>query len=267
MIISDIGISKNNANVGVIAYFITRTGNAMNYKEYLKASSLCFGKASEFFNLAISIKWRYIIFHFMLILCLLFIPLFVSLIKTQPDILYERMLSLSFDNANIIYCKNESFSSETFQHSNNTIFVFEDYTVYNDASFLLSAPTNLIFDSEREYNFRETFSRIAMYNMYIIQVLIPVLLIAFLITFVLQMLFYVISAIAIGVFRLTSSRFEFNKKLKLVILNSLLPALLSLLLGFLLPTVHIIVFQVLNLLLILFLFKKIDRKQEKEIFN
>ncbi|MEG2404353.1 MAG: hypothetical protein RSC01_05475 [Oscillospiraceae bacterium] len=239
----------------------------MNYKEYLKASSLCFGKAYDFFNLAVCIKWRYIFFHFMLILCLLFIPLFVSSIKTQPDQLYERMLSLSFDNANINYCKNEKFSSETINNNSNTIFVFKDYTVYSDASFLLSAPTNLVFDSEQEYSFREAFSRIAMYNMYIPQVLLPVLLIAFFITFILQLFFYLISAIAIGVFRLTATRFEFSKKVKIVILSSLFPALLSMILGLFLPAVHIVVFQLLNLLLIFFLFRKSDKKHQEELLK
>lgn len=105
----------------------------MKYKEYLKASSFCFGKAYEFFNLAVCIKWRYIIFHFMLILCLLFIPLFASLIKSQPDKLYERVLSQNFNNASIEHNKTENFSIERINNSSPTIFAFKNYTVYSDA--------------------------------------------------------------------------------------------------------------------------------------
>jgi hypothetical protein len=235
----------------------------MNYKDYLYAAALCLGKPYPFICLAKDIKWRYVILHFMLILSLLFVPIFILVVRTQPDQLYQRMFAESFEKSAAQYHNTESFLPEKISQTEPVIYVFDDFVVYSDSSIVLSVPSDLLKDSDLSRPFGEVFSMIAVYNRYIPQFLFPLLMIALFILLVLQLFFYLISAVFLGISRLTSTAFGFGERVKIVIMSSLLPALIGVAVGFLLPAVHIILFQLINLLMLFFLSKRYDKKERE----
>ncbi|MCL1819158.1 MAG: hypothetical protein FWG36_00720 [Oscillospiraceae bacterium] len=210
-------------------------------------------------------KKRYAFIHFLLIFCLLFIPIFILVLRTQPDELYTRIFFQDFENAVIEDYQTERYSKEVVTNVRPVIYVFSDFVVYADSNMVLSAPSE--FFDELPHPFGEVFSMIAVYNMYIPQFLLPLLMIAFFILLVLQLFFYLISAAFLGVARLASTRFTFGGRVKTVIMSSLFPALLCAGIGFILPTVHIVLFQMLNLLLLFYLSKKYDRKERELLLS
>jgi len=236
----------------------------MNHKEYIYTAALCIGKPYPFINFAIGIKRRYAILHFMLVLCLLFIPILTLVVRTQPDQLYTRMFSQSFEDAVVKHHNPEQFSPEIIAGDRPVIYVFDDFVIYADPNIILSVPSEFFTSGDLIRPFGEVFSMIAVYNMYIPHLLLPMLMIAFLILLVLQLLFYLMSATFLGIFRLASSRFVFGERIKIAIMSSLFPALISAAVGFFLPAVHIILFQMINLV-ILFSFSKRYDKREKEL--
>ena len=239
----------------------------MNHKDYLYAAALCLGKPHPFISLAVRIKWRYAILHFMLIVSLLFVPIFVLVVRTQPDQLYERMFSQNLEGAVIERHDTESFSPEKISSFRPVIYAFGDLVVYADPNIVLSAPSELFGDGELSRPFREVFGMIAVYNMYIPQFLLPMLAIAFLILLILQLFFCLVSAAALGAFRMASTRFDFGEKAKIAVMSSLLPALTGAAVGLVLPAVHIILYQMVNLLLLFFLSKRYDKKERELLLS
>jgi hypothetical protein len=202
----------------------------------------------------------------MIIFGLLFIPVLTVLFKAQPDQLYTRMFSQNFENTAIEVYDSELFMLEKIENMSPVIYVFNDQIVYADPNFIMLAPSELFGNEELSRSFGEVFSMIAVYNMYIPQFLIPIVMIAFAILLVLQLFFYLLSAVFLGISRLASTRFTFVERLKIVIMSSLFPGLLCTAVGFFLPAVHIILFQMLNLVLLFSLSKRYDKK-EKELFS
>ena len=229
---------------------------------YLYTASLCLGKPQLFFESAISTKRSYVVLHFLLVFCLLYIPIFSFVVRTQPDELYARFFSKNFEDAVILHHNQGNFLSERISQDQPVIYVFADFVVYADSNIVLSAPIEFfpeLFNLDRTpLSFGEVFSMIAMYNMYITSFLLPLLGIAFFVLLILQLFFYLMSAIFLGIFRLASTKIEFSKRVKIVVMSSTLPVLISTAAGFFLPAVHIILFQMLSLLLLFYLSKKVD---------
>ena len=236
----------------------------MNLKEYLNAGVYCFGNWHKFIESSIGIKWRYIFLHFMLITCVLYFPVFFIVVKTQPNELYTRVFSLDFNSAEIEMHNNENFSPDKINSKYPDINVFDDYVIYSDSNIMLSAPREFFDSATLSKPFGEIFSMIAVYNMYIPQFLLPMLLIAFIIILLMQVFFYILSAIFLGTYRMMSKHFSFREKLKIVIMGSFFPSIAGIFIGFVLPAVHIILFQMMNLFLIFFISRKYDKK-EKEL--
>ncbi|MCL2820308.1 MAG: hypothetical protein FWD38_05695 [Oscillospiraceae bacterium] len=236
----------------------------MNPKEYIYTAVLFKWKPYEFINAARNIKWRYVILHFVLISCLLYLPLFFHIVRTQPDELYSRVYSGSFENAQILYFQSEDFNSDVIDNTLPAIYVFRDVIVYADPLLALSAPSEFFGPAELALPFGEIFSMLAVYNLYIPQFLLPMLLIAFGVMFVLQFFFYLVFAAFFGLYRMASTRFPFRDNVKITIMSSFFPALICTALGFILPAVHIILFQLINILILFYFSKRYD-KREKEL--
>ena len=243
-----------------------KDGLAMNPKDYLYTAALCLGKPYTFINLAACIKRRYVILNFILVVSLLFIPVFALVARTQPDQIYTRMFPQSFEDAVIEYHNTESFSPEKINGARPAIYVFDDSVVYADSSIVLSAPLEHFVSGELSRPFGEVFSMIAVYNLYIPRFMLPVLMIALAILIVLHLFFCFVSAAFLGLLRLASTRFAFGKNLKITIMSALFPALISAGVGFVLPAVHIVLFQMAALLVMFSLSKKYDKK-EKELLS
>jgi hypothetical protein len=73
-------------------------------------------------------------------------------------------------------------------------------------------------------------------------VLLPMLVMSFLVVLVILAVFYLCAVFFLGVARINAFAMDFRSRLSLALFSSTLPALFSSILGFLLPTVHIIVF-------------------------
>jgi len=190
--------------------------------------------------------------------------MFYLVVRTQPDQLYSRVFSVDFEESSIEFFSQTDFDAAIIDNTHPVIYVFDDFVVYVDSMLALPAPAEFFGPDELTLTFGEIFSMLAVYNMYIPQFLLPMLMIALFVFFVLQVLFYIVFAAFLGLFRLNSTRFPFRENVKIVIMSSLLPAVACTALGFLLPVVHIILFQMANILLLFFLSKRYDRK-EKEI--
>ena len=237
----------------------------MTRRDYLYAAVLCLGRPYDYINTAKSIKWRHVLLHFMLIFCLLFIPVFTQVARTPPDQIYARMYGLDFENAAVRPYPAENFSAERLDESRPAIYIFDDFTAYVYGGVALSAPSSFFGPDELSRPFGEVFSMLAVYNLYIPQFLLPLLLAVFLILLALQLFFYVTSALFLGLVRLSSRGFPFGERIRIVVLSSLAPSLPCMAAGFFLPAVHIILFQMLNLLLLFHLSKRYDKK-ERELY-
>ncbi|MCL2004261.1 MAG: hypothetical protein FWG72_09715 [Oscillospiraceae bacterium] len=211
-------------------------------------------------------KRRTVIAHFLLIVCLLYVPVFALVVRTQPAQLYTRLFSQSFEGAAVEYKNTGSFSPEEMDYGQPGILVFGDFVVYADSHIVLSAPAEYFSAGELSRPFEEVFGMIAVYNMYIPQILLPLLSIALLILLVLQLFFCLMSAAFLKTFRLVSKQFQFGENVKIAIMSSSLPALISAAVGFILPAVHIVLFQMATLLVLFSLPKRYDKK-ERELFS
>ena len=237
----------------------------MNSKDYTYTALLFFWKPYEFINTAKSIKWRYVVLHFILVSILMYVPVFALVSRTQPDQLYSRVYSVDFEGAELREFLHEDFNAGTVDNTHPTIYVFKDVVVYVDPILALSAPKEFFGPAELALPFGEIFSMIAVYNLYIVHFLLPMLVIALLVSLVLQVLFYLVFAAFLGFYRLQSTKFPFRENVKIVIMSSLFPALLCTALGFILPAVHIIIFQMVNILLLFYFSKKYDTKEKEFI--
>ena len=227
-------------------------------RDYLLTSVIYFGKPYNFINSAINMKWRYVILHFFLIFNLLFIPVFVLMIRTNPHELYQRIYSFDFEKSRIVFNTGELFSLDLIDESNSAIYVFEDVLVYADPSLILTVPVEFFDFDDFYYSFNELFDMISVYNLYITQFLLPFLGLAMLVVLVLQVFFMLVFAFFLGLFRAMTSSFSFAERLKIVIMSSLPLSLVCMIIGFFLPAIHIIIYQMLNILMLLFISKRYD---------
>jgi len=197
---------------------------------------------------------------------ILFLPLFYVIVRTQPYELYSRVYSADFELVTMEQHLTEAFNPDTIDTTRPAIYVFNDVLVYADPLLLLSAPMEFFGQDEMALPYYELFNMLAVYNLYIPQFLFPMLAIAFGVTIVLQFFFYLVFALFLGLYRMASTKFPFRENLKIVIMSSLFPALLCAFIGFLLPAVHIILFQLANILVLFYFSKQFD-KREKEMLE
>jgi len=221
------------------------------------------GKPYSFIESARAMKGRYVLIHFIFILALLFMPVFVIVIRTQPHEMYQRVFSLNFGEAGFEMRQDTGFAPEHLQADITAIYVFEDLVVFHDASMTLYAPSGFFDIETMPYSFEEMFSMIAMYNMYIPHLLIPMIMFSMFVVLVLKGFFYIVTAYFLGAFRAASTYFGFGERFKIAVMSSLPVAIVCVVVGFLVPVVHIILFQMLNLLVLFYIAKRYDNKDKE----
>jgi len=221
------------------------------------------GKPYSFIESARWMRVRYVLIHFLFIFGLLFIPVFIIIVQTQPYEMYQRVMGLRFEGAMLVLHQDTSFAPEYLQGDITAIYVFDDIVVFSDGGTNLYAPSAFFDISTMPYAFEEMFSMIAMYNMYIPHLLVPMILLSMFVVLVLKLFFYVVTAYFLGAFSATSEPFGFGERLKIAIMSSLPVALVCVIFGFFVPVVHIILFQMLNLLVLFYLAKRYDFKDSE----
>ncbi|MDR1025695.1 MAG: hypothetical protein LBL56_08205 [Treponema sp.] len=81
------------------------------------------------------------------------------------------------------------------------------------------------------------------------RVMIPLLAFAFMLILILQLVFYALAALFLGAACMTGSPLAFRTRVGILVLSSTLPALAAALLGLWLPTVHLLVFYLAEIIL------------------
>jgi hypothetical protein len=88
----------------------------------------------------------------------------------------------------------------------------------------------------------DDFNALMFQNAWGRRIMLPLLGLIFLLLLILQAVFYLSAVFFLGLRRMNSAAFSFRERLGLFAFSSTLPALLSALFGFWLPTVHLVVF-------------------------
>ena len=237
----------------------------MNNKQYLLTSVLHFGKPVKFIESAVNMKWRYVILHFMFIFTLLFIPVFSLMVRTYPHELYQRLYSVDFSSSSFIDHSNELFAVDFILDNTTAIYFFNDKIVYADHSLLLTMPVEFIDSDNLYYSFDDYFNMISVYNLYVAQFLLPFISLAMLVVLIIHIFFISVLTVFLGFFRLGTHRFTYGERTKIIIMSSLPICIISTIAGFLIPAVHIILFQILNLILVFYLSRRYDFTQRRLI--
>jgi len=110
----------------------------------------------------------------------------------------------------------------------------------------------------------DIFNDVAINNNYFGSLLIPALGLILLVLMALQIVFYLILNVVFGTFRMVSSRMSFFEKMSVLLLSSTPMAVVSMLVGFAIPTFHIIVFELAAISFAVYISKKYD-KREREV--
>jgi hypothetical protein len=87
-----------------------------------------------------------------------------------------------------------------------------------------------------------SFNLFMFQNNYGTSIMLPILGAAFGVILILQVVFYLLAVFCMGLQRMTHQYLKFRDRMGLLLFSSTLPVFLAALLGFWLPTVHIIVF-------------------------
>jgi len=100
------------------------------------------------------------------------------------------------------------------------------------------------------------FNRMMIENGYGRNALLPMLGMCLFITLIIMAVFYLCTALFLGIARMNTSGLNFRGRLSLALFSSTLPAFVSAIFGFIMPSVHIIVFC---LIVILITFQRSNR--------
>lgn len=236
--------------------------------DYLNTALLCKGKFYTFFESARSLNVKYVFLHFMLLFGLLALPVFYVLVNTQPHEMYQRVFSMAFEDARILIHDGVLFSPEHItEEVDPAIYVFDDVLVFYSSHLSLYAPA-IFFDTVvMPFNFEGLFDVIAMYNRYITELFMPMVLLVTFIMLVLNLFFFIVTAVFLGMFRTASSiMFTFGERFKMAVMSSLPAAVLCMVVAFFAPIVHIVLFQAINLMVVFWISKQYDLR-EKEMLG
>lgn len=236
--------------------------------EYLNVALLCRGKIYTFFESARNLPAKFVLLHFMLLFALLTLPVFYVLVSTAPYDVYQRVFSMSFEDASIIMREGLDFSPEHMAGGGEpVIYVFDDVLVFFSTHMSLYAPADFFDAGVVSYTFHQIFNVIAMYNRYMTELFMPMVLLVNFIMLVLQLFFFLVTSVFLGVFRVRSSiMFSFGERFKISVMCSLPVAVLCMLVAFVAPIVHVILFQALNLMVVFWISKQYDLR-EKEMLG
>jgi hypothetical protein len=94
------------------------------------------------------------------------------------------------------------------------------------------------------------------------RVMLPMLGFAFMLVLILQLAFYLCAAFFLGLSRMASSPLAYRDRFGILVFSSTLPAAASALLGLWLPTVHLVVFYLAEIILACGLSRAYDEEEE-----
>ncbi|WP_041703598.1 hypothetical protein [Lachnoclostridium phytofermentans] len=262
-------------------------------REFIFACTLGFGDFFKFVKTAGRLKRQFLVLQFLLITLILYLPLFYSIIIAEPYELYSRLYSISFqtdislkdlgisleslDDEIVIAPKEDMpgvWIKKSFENSElNSLSKKETWFCFSNDYVLIHAGSSQLvvfmegYSRERASNmgFGTVFNDVSVNNGYYTSLLFPILALLFVTLVILQMFFYLVLTVLLKAYRMTSSPMSFWLRFRILLMASASPALLSMLIGFAVPALHIIIFELLSILLCVFISTKYDKK-EKELF-
>lgn len=104
-------------------------------------------------------------------------------------------------------------------------------------------------NSMRDIEDTEDFNRTMIENGYGRNILLPMLRMCLFITLIIMAVFYLCTAFFLGIARMNVSVMNFRSRLSLALFSSTLPAFVTAVFGFFMPSVHIIVFCLIVILI------------------
>lgn len=266
-------------------------------KDYIFSVALGFGDFYQFVKKVENLKKRFSVLQFIFITFILYLPLFYSIIKIDPNELYSRLYSISFDTdlklddlgvelLNYeeytvvptdlipgILVKNELSEEELNSLESDALEAHEIWFCFTKEYIIILANNNRLAISSDAFSIDRImsntigtlFNDVAVNNQYYTSLLMPVLLMLFIVLIVLQLFFYIMLTVLLGTYRMNSKKFSFLLRFKLLLIASSAPALISTLIGFVIPALHIIIFELVVIMFVMFISRKYDKK-EKELF-
>jgi hypothetical protein len=181
---------------------------------YFEAVALGNGRPRRFIPLVKNLKGGFIALHFMVIALALNFPVMFAIARLEPWEFFSRLYGEQF---------TEMLPAEL-----------------NAPAELSAAPEDAPALAFNEALYGEGYGR---------QVMLPMLGFAFMLILVLQLVFYVCAAFFLGLSRLNSSPLSWRDRFGVLVFSSTLPAAAAALLGLWLPTVHLVVFYLAEVIL------------------
>lgn len=203
-------------------------------KDYLEAVALCAfdkrggGRLHSLVLLVKGMKWRYVLLHFFLVTLMLNLPVMSAIAQLSPHELYSRLLA---DRFNELLIEAMPGGGSEISADNEALMAEFDLLMY-------------------EQGYGKT-------------VVLPLLFFIFMVVAVLQIVFYLLAAFFLWLYRLNASRFSFRERFGIAVLASTFPVLGAALLGFWLPALHIIVFYFAVIFLIFAISLQFDKTEKK----
>jgi hypothetical protein len=185
-------------------------------RRYFEAVALGNGRPGRFIPLVRNLKGGFIVLHFFLIALALNFPVMFAIARLEPWDFYSRLYGSRFA---------ETLPAEM------------------GAGVEPFAETLVEPDIAADFNG-------AMYSGgYGRRVMLPMLAFVFMLVLILQAVFYGCAAFFLGLARMTSSPLAYRDRLGILVFSSTLPAAAAALLGLWLPTVHLVVFYLAEIIL------------------
>jgi hypothetical protein len=167
-----------------------------------------------------------VLFMFIAIQTALLVPIGYTLFKTEPWDMYARL-----------------YGETDFEVS----MVFTEGTLsFNGEHLQMAMPLDIVPDWViQERDMKEMFNYLFLYNRYFTDLLLPVMLFIAAGFFITQILFYVCVSWMFGQTRLMTTYMTMKERLVICVYASLIAMFPGMLVGFIMPVLHILIFEVI----------------------
>jgi hypothetical protein len=200
-------------------------------KDYALAAALGNGKLGRFVPLTRKVKGGFIAFHFIVVSLALNFPVMFAIGRLPPWEFYSRLYGVGFAAA---------LEQSGFSLSGAAPLAAG---ASGEAAVSGAASGGDVPAGEEAFNG-------ALYSGgYGRRVMLPMLAFAFMLVLIIQLVFYLLAAVFLGLSRMNSTALSFRDRFGILVLSSTLPAAGSAILGLWLPTVHLVVFYFAEIIL------------------
>lgn len=269
-------------------------------KKYVMLLIMYKFNARLFIENAVKTKWSIALIHFIFVIMIIFLPIFILIVKTQPYELFPRAYgvdtissidtvhaeidfsqygisihsqngyvtnvevyndkAVEFNVGNSIVAFSNNINIDNISVTKqNKFYISGDIIVYaNQDKCLITSVNNISTETMQALDIKEMFNIISIANNYFSEFMVSVLMFLLVIVIALQIIFIPTIAYLTGYSRLKFVTIPFLHRLKIVIFSLTLPAVASCIIGFLLPIIHLFLFQAITVGMVIFIFKKYD---------